>query len=122
MRHGFHPSVWAEYVLCAAAHNTYVPMWEGMVYVAFVIDVFSRMVIGWRAARSMTTDMVLDCLEMAVWARSNTGVTDLAGLVHHTDAGSQSSPRSAGEAPTSFAFTDRLIEAGVDPSIGSVGD
>lgn len=95
------------------ADFTYVPSWEGMVYVAFVIDVFSRMIVGWRAARSMTTDLVLDCLEMAVWARSNAGITDLTGLVHHTDAGSQY---------TSFAFADRLIEAGVDPSIGSVGD
>ena len=93
--------------------STYVPTWEGVVYVAFIIDVFSRMIVGWRAARSMTTDLVLDCLEMAVWARSNAGITDLTGLIHHTDAGSQY---------TSFAFTDRLIEAGVDPSIGSVGD
>lgn len=84
-----------------------------MVYVAFVFDVFSRMIVGWRAATSMTTDLVLDCLEMAVWARAKTGVSDLSGLVHHTDAGSQY---------TSFAFTDRLVEAGVDPSIGSVGD
>ena len=95
------------------ADFTYVPTWQGMVYVAFIIDVFSRMIVGWRAARSMTTELVLDCFEMAVWARHRAGITDLAGLVHHTDAGSQY---------TSFAFTDRLIEAGIDSSIGSVGD
>src|SRR5690606_11782303 len=92
---------------------TIVPTWDGMVYVAFVFDVFSRMIVGWRVSTSMTTDLVLDCFEMAIWARSKSGVDDLSGLVHHTDAGSQY---------TSFAFTDRLIEAGIDSSIGSVGD
>jgi putative transposase len=95
------------------ADFTYVPTWEGMVYVAFVFDVFSRMVVGWRAASSMTTPLVLDALEMAIWARRKQGITDLTGLVHHTDAGSQY---------TSIAFTTRLLEAGVDPSVGSVGD
>lgn len=61
----------------------------------------------------MTTDLVLDTLEHAVWTRKRAGVIDLSGLVHHTDAGSQY---------TSFAFTQRLIEAGVDSSVGSVGD
>ncbi len=65
------------------ADFTYVPTWDGMVYVAFVFDVFSRMIVGWRAATSMSTDLVLDCLEMAVWARAQTGVNDLSGLVHH---------------------------------------
>ena len=92
---------------------TYVATWSGTVYVAFVIDVFSRRIVGWRASTSMSTELVLDCLEHAVWARTQDGVSDLAGLVHHTDAGSQY---------TSFAFTSRLIEAGVDPSVGSVGD
>ena len=95
------------------ADFTYVATWSGMVYVAFIFDVFSRRIVGWRAATSMTTDLVLDTLEMAIWARARDGVSDLTGLVHHTDAGSQY---------TSFAFTERLIEAGVDPSVGSVGD
>jgi putative transposase len=95
------------------ADFTYVATWSGTVYVAFVIDVFSRRIVGWRAATSMSTELVLDCLEHAVWARTQDGVSDLAGLVHHTDAGSQY---------TSFAFTSSLIEAGVDPSVGSVGD
>src|SRR3954452_2744614 len=59
-----------------------------MVYVAFVFDVFSRMILGWRAASAMTTPLVLDALEMAIWARRREGVTDLTGLVHHTDGGS----------------------------------
>jgi putative transposase len=91
----------------------YVPTWSGMVYVAFVFDVFSRRIVGWRAATRMTTDLVLDTLEHAIWTRQQAGVTDLSGLVHHTDAGSQY---------VSFAFTERLVEAGVDPSVGSVGD
>jgi putative transposase len=95
------------------ADFTYVPTWNGMVYVAFVIDAFARRILGWRAATTMKTSLVLDALEMAIWARGRTGVTDLAGLVHHNDAGSQY---------TSIAFTDRLITAGVDASVGSVGD
>jgi putative transposase len=95
------------------ADFTYCPTWSGMVYVAFVFDVFSRRVLGWRAATSMTTPLVLDCLEQAIWTRKRDGVSDLSGLVHHTDAGSQY---------TSIAFTDRLVAAGIDPSVGSVGD
>lgn len=95
------------------ADFTYVATWEGMVYVAFIFDVFSRMIIGWRAATSMTTPLVLDALEMALWTRRKAGITDLAGLVHHTDAGSQH---------TSIAFTERLLEAGVDGSVGTVRD
>jgi putative transposase len=95
------------------ADFTYVPTWDGMVYVAFIIDVFSRRVIGWRTASSMTTPLVLDALEMALWVRRKDGVADLSGLVHHTDAGSQY---------TSIAFTQRLLEAGVDASVGTVGD
>jgi putative transposase len=95
------------------ADFTYVATWSGTVYVAFVFDVFSRMIVGWRAATSMSTELVLDTLEHAVWTRRRDGVFDLSGLVHHTDAGSQY---------TSFAFTNRLIEAGVDASVGSVGD
>jgi putative transposase len=95
------------------ADFTYVATWSGTVYVAFVFDVFSRRVVGWRAATSMTTDLVLDTLEHAIWSRRRDGVANLAGLVHHTDAGSQY---------TSFAFTQRLVDEGVDPSVGSVGD
>jgi len=80
---------------------------------AFVFDVFSRRILGWRAATEMTTPLVLDCLEQAIWTRRAEGVSDLSGLVHHTDAGSQY---------TSIAFTSRLAEAGIDPSVGSVGD
>jgi len=95
------------------ADFTYVATWSGTVYVAFVFDVYSRRILGWRAARRMTTDLVLDCLEHALWSRRKDGVTDLTGLIHHTDAGSQY---------TSFAFTQRLIDEGVDASVGSVGD
>jgi putative transposase len=95
------------------ADFTYVATFSGTVYVAFVFDVFSRMIVGWRAATSMTTDLVLDTLEMAIWNRRREGISDLTGLVHHNDAGSQY---------TSFAFTSRLIEAGVDASVGTVGD
>ncbi|MEG9227288.1 IS3 family transposase [Aeromicrobium sp. Sec7.5] len=95
------------------ADFTYVATWSGTVYVAFVFDVFSRRIVGWRAATRMKTDLVLDTLEHAIWTRSQGGVTDLTGLIHHTDAGSQY---------VSFAFTERLVEAGVDPSVGSVGD
>jgi putative transposase len=95
------------------ADFTYVPTWNGMVYVAFVIDAFARRILGWRAAATMKTSLVLDALEMAIWARGRIGVTDFSGLIHHNDAGAQY---------TSIAFTDRLIVAGVDASVGSVGD
>jgi putative transposase len=71
------------------ADFTYVPTWSGMVYVAFVIDAYSRRILGWRAATSMRTALVLDALEQALWARRHDGHSSLAGLVHHTDAGSQ---------------------------------
>jgi putative transposase len=94
------------------ADFTYVPTWAGMVYVAFVIDAYSRRILGWRAATTMKTSLVLDALEQALWARRRDGA-DLAGLVHHTDAGSQY---------TSIAFTERLAAAGVSASVGTVGD
>ena len=97
----------------AARPHTYVATWSGTVYVAFVIDVHSRRILGWRAARSMRTALVLDALEMVLWTRHRGGVTDLSGLVHHHDAGSQY---------TSLAFTERLAEAGAAPSVGTVGD
>lgn len=95
------------------ADFTYVFTWEKLGYAAFVVDVFSRRIVGWRVASSMTTDLVLDAIEMALWARDHQGMPVEKGLVHHSDAGSQY---------TSFAFTRRLIDAGIDPSIGSVGD
>jgi putative transposase len=95
------------------ADYTYVPTWAGMVYVAFVIDAYSRRILGWRAASSMKTALVLDALEQALWTRRHGGRGDLAGLIHHTDAGSQY---------TSIAFTERLAAAGVSGSVGTVGD
>jgi len=95
------------------ADFTYVATWAGVVYVAFVIDAYSRRILGWRAATGMRTQLVLDALEQAVWVRRRDGVHSLPGLIHHTDAGSQY---------TSIAFTERLAEAGVSPSTGTVGD
>lgn len=95
------------------ADFTYVSTWSGVCYVAFVIDVFSRRIVGWKADREMKTDLVHDTLEMALWARDHAGIPVGAGIIHHSDAGSQY---------TSFAFTQQLVDAGVDPSIGSVGD
>ena len=95
------------------ADFTYVATWSGVVYVAFVIDVFSRRIVGWKADTNMRTGLVLDTLEMALWTREHAGLPAGAGLVHHHDNGSQY---------LSFAFTQRLIDAGVDASVGSVGD
>jgi putative transposase len=95
------------------ADFTYVPTWSGMVYVAFVIDAYARRILGWRAATSMRTALVLDTIEQAIWTRRREGVTNLAGLTHHHDAGSQYA---------SIAFTERLAAAGIDPSVGTVGD
>jgi putative transposase len=95
------------------ADFTYVPTWTGMVYVAFVIDAYSRRILGWRAATTMRTPLVLDALEQAIWARRREGRASLAGLIHHTDAGSQY---------TSISFTERLAAAGVSASVGTVGD
>ena len=87
--------------------------WSGTVYVAFVLDAHSRRILGWRAATSMRTELVLDALEQAIWTRTREGVDDLSGLVCHNDAGSQY---------TSIAFTERLAAAGAAPSVGTVGD
>jgi putative transposase len=92
---------------------THVATWSGVCYVAFAIDAFSRRIVDWKADRTMKTSLVLDTLEMALWARDHHGQPVGGGLVVHSDAGSQF---------TSFAFTQRLIDAGADPSIGSVGD
>ena len=90
------------------ADFTYVATWAGFVYVAFVIDVCARRIIGWRVARSMRAELVLDALEQALWSRS-----DIQGVVHHSDRGSQY---------LSIRYSERLIEAGAQPSVGSVGD
>jgi putative transposase len=95
------------------ADFTYVATWAGFVYVAFVLDAFSRRILGWKASTSMRTELVLDALEMAIWTRRQDGITDLSGLVAHTDAGSQY---------VSLRYTERLAEAGAAPSVGSVGD
>jgi transposase InsO family protein len=76
------------------ADFTYCPTWAGMVYLAFVFDVFSHRILGWRLATAMSTPLVLDCLEMAIWTRAKHGVTNLSGLIHHIDAGSTRRSRS----------------------------
>jgi putative transposase len=90
------------------ADLTYVATWIGFVYVAFVIDVFSRAIVGWRVSRSLRTDLALDALEQAICMRGET-----EGLVHHSDRGGQY---------VSIRYTDRLCDAGIEPSVGSVGD
>jgi putative transposase len=95
------------------ADFTYVAAWSGIVYVAFVVDVYSRAVVGWSAAAHKRAKLVLDALQMALWRRDRDGRSPGPGLVHHSDAGSQY---------TSFMFTTHLLEAGIDASIGSVGD
>ena len=87
---------------------TYVATWAGFVYVAFVIDVFARLIVGWRASRSLRTDLALDALEQALYARP---IDDQ--LVHHSDRGVQY---------LSIRYTERLAEAGIEPSVGTVGD
>jgi putative transposase len=92
------------------ADFTYCSTWSGIVYVAFVTDVFSRRIVGWKAARTMATSLVLDALNMAAWVRRGVAVD---GLICHSDAGSQY---------TALAHTARLAEIGAVPSVGSVGD
>jgi len=89
---------------------TYVSTWQGWLYVAFVIDVFARRIVGWRVSSSMHTDFVLDALAQALYDRQPQQ-TD--GLVHHSDRGSQY---------VSIRYTERLAEAGIEPSVGSRGD
>ena len=90
------------------ADLTFVATWRGFVFVAFIIDVFARMIVGWRVSNSLGTDLALDALEQALWARQ---ITD--PLVHHSDRGVQY---------VSIRYTERLAEAGIEPSVGSVGD
>jgi transposase InsO family protein len=92
------------------ADFTYVATWRGFVYVAFVIDVFARRIVGWRVSSSLATDFVLDALEQAIYDRRDGGDND---LVHHSDRGTQY---------LSMRYTDRLTEAGIEPSVGSRGD
>nr|WP_143327174.1 IS3 family transposase [Paraburkholderia hospita] len=89
---------------------TYVSTWQGWLYVAFVIDVFARRIVGWRVSTSMTTDFVLDALEQALYARRP---GDDGTLIHHSDRGSQY---------VSIRYSERLAEAGIEPSVGSRGD
>lgn len=90
------------------ADLTYVATWSGFVYVAFVIDVYARMIVGWRVSRSLRSDLALDALEQALWARP-----EIDGLIHHSDRGVQY---------LSIRYTERLAEVGIEPSVGSVGD
>jgi putative transposase len=92
------------------ADFTYVSTWRGFVYVAFVVDVFARRIVGWRVSTSMQTDFVLDALEQALYARRAQRDGD---LVHHSDRGSQY---------VSIRYSERLAEAGIEPSVGSTGD
>jgi putative transposase len=94
------------------ADFTYVAAWSGIVYAAFVADIYSRAIVGWSAATHKRAKLVLDALQMALWRRDRDGQPAGPGLVHHSDAGSQDG----------FAFTAHLIEAGIDASIGTVGD
>jgi transposase InsO family protein len=90
------------------ADLTYVATWAGFVYVAFVVDVFSRKIVGWRVSRSLRSDLALDALEQTLHARPETDQ-----LIHHSDRGVQY---------LSIRYTERLIEAGIEPSVGSIGD
>jgi len=90
------------------ADITFVATWSGFVYVAFVTDVFSRHIVGWRVSRSLRTDLVLDALEQAIWARKDT-----RNLIHHSDRGSQY---------LSIRYSERLAEAGIESSVGTTGD
>jgi putative transposase len=87
-----------------------VATWRGFVYAAFVIDVFTRRIVGWRVSPSLVTDFVLDALEQAIYDR---GGADAGARVHHSDRGTQY---------LSMRYTERLADAGIEPSVGSRGD
>ena len=95
------------------ADFTYVRTWAGFVFVAFVIDCFSRMIVGWHAGTCQNTSLVTTALQMSLWYRHHTGHQVPPGLVHHSDAGSQY---------TSIRFGEALTVAGITPSVGSIGD
>jgi putative transposase len=92
------------------ADLTYVSAWTGFVYVAFVVDAFSRRIVGWRVAASLHAELALDALEMAIWSRR---AEDISGVVHHSDRGIQY---------VAIRYTERLAEAGAVRSVGSRGD
>ena len=92
------------------ADLTYVSTWPGVVYTAFVTDVFSRYIVGWKVSTTLRAELALDALEMAIWSR---GSTDLKGLVHHSDRGVQY---------LAIRYTERLADAGAVRSVGSRGD
>lgn len=100
----------SDVIISSTPDITYVSTWQGFVYVAFVIDVFVRRIVGWRVSSSARTDFVLDALEQALYARRPVGQSS---LIHHSDRGVQY---------VSIRYTERLAEAGVEPSVGSVGD
>jgi transposase InsO family protein len=89
---------------------TYVATWRGFVYVAFVIDVYSRRIVGWRVSSSLRSDLALDALEQAISERQD---EEAEALIHHSDRGVQY---------LSIRYTERLAEAGIEPSVGSRGD
>jgi len=89
---------------------TYVSTWQGWLYVAFVVDVFARRIVGWRVSTTMTTDFVLDALEQALYDRQPDPED---ALIHHSDRGSQY---------VSIRYSERLAEAGIAPSVGSRGN
>ena len=91
---------------------TYVPTWSGMAFTAFVTDVFSRRIVGWRTMDRMPTALPLDALEMALWVRDRAG-EDVTGVIQHSDAGSQY---------TAIRYAERLADVGAIASIGTVGD
>ncbi len=109
------------------ADITYVATWAGFVYVAFIVDAYSRFIVGWRALRTLRADLALDALDQAIWARLPTpGSSQRHGegrngeathsqtrLIHHSDHGSQY---------LAIVYTERLADAGIEPSVGSVGD
>jgi putative transposase len=96
------------------ADLTYVWTWAGFCYVAFILDVYARRIVGWRCATHLRTDLALDALEMAIWGRLRQRPgTDLTGLVHHSDRGAQY---------LAIRYTERLAEAGAVTSVGSRGD
>jgi len=108
------PADLVERVFAAPAPNrlwvTYVSTWSGFVYTAFVIDAFSRAIVGWRVSSSLRAELALDALEMAIWSRRS---ADLAGLVHHSDRGVQY---------LAIRYTERLADEGAVTSVGSKGD
>ena len=95
------------------ADITYVPTWTGFAYAAFVVDAYSRFIVGWRVSNRLRTGLALDALEQALWARRPDTTDPNRRLVHHSDAGGQY---------LSIRYSNRLAQAGIEPSVGSVGD